>query len=667
MPYRSHVSDHSYAASTFRFRVIVAAIICLLLLGMLLFRLAWLQIVDYDRFAHLSENNRIRLMELPPTRGLIYDRNGVILAENKPTFHLEIIPEQVDDMEATLSGLADIVTISESEIERFKEQLLVRRSFQRISLRTRLNEDEVARLVVNSHRFPGIDINARLSRSYPQGEATAHVVGYVGRINEKELTVIDEGNYRGTSHIGKTGLERYYESELHGTVGRQRVEVNAQGRVLRVLDKVSPVSGNDLVLNLDIELQRLAQEKLGEFAGSVIAIEPHTGGVVVFVSKPGFDPNLFVHGISHKNYDALQHDIDKPLFNRAIFGQYPPGSTFKPFVGLAGIEQRRFGTRETIYCSGHYLLPGDETERKYRDWKKQGHGTVNLTKAIEQSCDVYFYELAYRMGINSIHDFLAQFGFGEKTGIDILGERSGLLPSTEWKKRVHRKIWYPGETLISGIGQGYMLTTPVQLAVATAALASRGEKIVPRLLKEVHISTDATVKSREPSRSMITLRNENHWNLMFNAMKKVVHGTWGTARATGWGMKFKMAGKTGTAQVFGIAQDEEYDEETVAKKLRDHGLFIGFGPVKDPVLAVAVVAENGEHGSAMAPIAKQLIGRYIEKYAVKSSSKKVDSEKKVKAGNLAEKDELISLTKQYDLSGYLSGDLSEAGHENHAH
>jgi len=615
MPYRSHVSDHSYEASIFKFRLIVAAIICILMLSGLLARLAWLQIVDHAHFADLSEHNRIRLMELPPTRGLIYDRNGVILAENKPTFHLEIIPEQVEDMEQTLKGLGEIVTISESELERFREQLRARRSFQRISLRTRLNEDEVAKLAVNRHRFPGMDINARLSRHYPFGKTAAHLVGYVGRINRRELEVIDEGNYRGTTHIGKTGLEKYYESELHGQVGRQNVEVNAQGRVLRVIDKVPSESGNDLVLNLDIELQQIAEEMLGDLTGAVVAVEPHTGAVVVFVSNPGFDPNLFVHGISHKNYDALQHDPDKPLFNRAIFGQYPPGSTFKPFLGLAGIEQHRFGTRESLYCKGHYLLPDDDTERKYRDWKKDGHGMVDLSKAMEQSCDVYFYELAYRTGIDKMHEFLAQFGFGKRTGIDLLGERKGLLPSTEWKKRVHRTVWYPGETLIAGIGQGYMLATPVQLAVATAALASRGEMIVPRILREVHNSQDDTVKTREPSRTMIDLRNDNHWQVTFDAMKKVVHGTLGTARATGWGMKFKMAGKTGTAQVFGIAQDEEYDEETVAKKLRDHALFIGFGPIKDPVLAVAVVAENGEHGSKMAPIARDIIKRYMEKYA----------------------------------------------------
>ncbi len=465
-----------------------------------------------------------------------------------------------------------------------------------------------------------MDINARLGRYYPQGTIAAHAIGYVGRISERDLEVIDEGNYRGTTHIGKTGLEKYYEVELHGQVGRQKVEVNAQGRVLRVIDKVPSVAGNDLVLNLDIELQQMATEGLGEFAGSVIAIEPKTGAVVAFVSKPEFDPNLFVHGISHKDYDALQYGAYKPLFDRAISGQYPPGSTLKPFVGLAGVEQHRFGVRESMYCRGHYLLPDDATQRKYRDWKKWGHGTVDLTKSIEQSCDVYFYELAYRMGIDSMHDFLARFGFGEKTGIDLFGERRGLLPSTEWKKQKYGKVWYPGETLIAGIGQGYMLATPLQLAVATAALASRGEKIVPRLLKEVHMSEDDTVKSRDPSKTMIKLRRSNHWDVIFKAMKKVVHGTWGTARATGNGMTFKMAGKTGTAQVFGIAQDEEYDEETVAKKLRDHGLFIGFGPVKNPVLAVAVVAENGEHGSAMAPIARDLIKRYIEKYPASTAA-----------------------------------------------
>jgi len=623
MAYRPHVSDHSYEAHLFRFRVIVAALVALLLMGALLGRLAWLQIVDYAHFSDLSTNNRVRLMALPPNRGLIYDRNGVILAENKPTYHLEIIPEQVEDMDATLTGLAEIVSLSEAEIESFRKQLRGRRSFQSISLRTRLSEEEVAKLAVNRHRFPGMDVKARLSRHYPQGASAVHAVGYVGRINQKELESIDAGNYRGSTHIGKSGLEKYYEDELHGTVGHQNVEVNAQGRILRIIDKVPPIPGNDLILNLDMELQKQAEAALGDLAGSVIAIEPDTGAVVVFVSKPMFDPNLFVHGISHKNYNALAYGSDKPLFNRAIYGQYPPGSTFKPFIALAGIEDQAIGVKESLFCKGHYLLPGDKTERKYRDWKKRGHGRVDFEKAIEQSCDVYFYELSYRLGIDKIHDFLAKFGFGERTGIDLYGERRGLLPSREWKRRVHGKVWYPGETLISGIGQGYMLTTPLQLASATATLASRGDRIKPRLLREIHVVDGDKIAEVYPPHTTITLRKEQHWDLLAKAMEQVIHGPWGTARATGWSMNFKMAGKTGTAQVFGIAQDEEYDAKTVARKLRDHGLFIGYGPLTKhksgqnvAMLAVAVVAENGEHGSKMAPIARDLIKRYSEKYSV---------------------------------------------------
>ena len=625
MPVKSRVSDHSYEAWLFRWRVIVAALIALGLIGVLLARLFWLQVVDYSHFINLSENNRIRLMALPPNRGLIYDRNGVVLAENRPTYHLEIIPEQVDDMEATLKGLGEIVELSESDIENFRKQLKVKRSFQSISLRSRLNEEEVARLAVNRYRFPGMDVKARLSRYYPQGKSAAHAIGYVGRINEKDLQRIDEGNYRGSTHIGKSGLERYYEEILHGRVGRQSVEVNAQGRVIRVIDKVPPAPGEDLILNLDIELQKQAEKALGDLAGAVVAIEPATGAVVVFASMPSYDPNLFVHGISYKDYHALQHGENKPLFNRAVYGQYPPGSTFKPFIALAGLETRAIGYGESMFCKGHYILPGDETERKYRDWKKTGHGRVDMAAAIEQSCDVYFYELARRMGIDRIHDFLARFGFGQKTGIDLPGERSGLLPSSAWKKAARGKVWYPGETLIAGIGQGYMLATPLQLAEATATLASRGERIKPRLLRARHeVDGDKIIPVNTPH-THIQLRDARNWDRIIHAMERVVHGKHGTARATGWGMKFRMAGKTGTAQVFGIAQDEEYDKETVAKKLRDHGLFIGFGPADEPVLAVAVVAENGEHGSRMAPIARDLIKAYMKKY-LHTEKVKIDGE-----------------------------------------
>jgi penicillin-binding protein 2 len=609
--YRTPVTDHSYHANLFRSRAVFAAIISLGLLIALLVRLGYLQVIENTHFSDLSENNRVRLMALPPNRGLIYDRNGVVLAENQPAFHLELIPEQVDDLDATLVDLGKIVRLSEQDIRRFYADLRNHRPFESVSLRSRLNDEEVARLAANRHRFPGMDITARLSRYYPHGKDVVHAVGYVGRITERDMDIIDVGNYRGTNYIGKTGLEKYYEDDLHGIVGQQNVEVNAEGRILRVIDKISPVPGNDLVLSLDLELQQIADAALGDLAGAVVAIHPQTGEVLVFVSKPTYDPNLFVEGIGQAEYDALSHGDYKPLFNRALYGQYPPGSAIKPFIGLGALDGKAVGEHEDVYCSGYYLLPGDDTERKYRDWKKEGHGHTDMNKAIEESCDVYFYEMSRRMGIDRIHDFLSQFGFGEKSGIDLLGERSGLLPSTAWKERVHRKVWYPGETLIAGIGQGFVLTTPLQLASATSTLANRGIREQPHLVREIRNSQGEYSEIVKPEEKTIKLRNDASWDAVFRAMRDVLHGTWGTARLTGYGLKYKMAGKTGTAQVFGIAQGEEYDKETVAKKLRDHGLFIAFAPYDDPQIAVAVVAENGEHGSAVAPIARKIIDHYL--------------------------------------------------------
>ncbi|MGB5278707.1 MAG: penicillin-binding protein 2 [Gammaproteobacteria bacterium] len=610
---RSVVTDHSIVSRLFKRRAIVAGVVSFLLMCALLARLGQLQIVEYAHFASLSKENRVRLMALPPNRGLIYDRNGVVLAENRPTYHLELIPEQIEDLDATLQGLGEVVTITEENIEQFRTALRAHRPFESISLRTRLSEEEVARLAVNRHRFPGVDIAARLSRYYPQGSSTVHAVGYVGRISEKELTRIDVSNYRGTSHIGKTGLEKYYEGDLHGTVGQQNVEVNAEGRILRVIDMIPPVPGKDLVLNLDMELQLTAEQALGDFAGAVIVMQPKTGAVLAFVSEPTYDPNLFVHGISVKEYDALRKGDYKPLFNRALFGQYPPGSTFKPFIGLAGVDSKVIGHLETIRCIGFYTLPND-LEHRYRDWKKWGHGQVDLGDAIEQSCDVYFYELAHRMGINRMHDYLREFGFGDKTGIDLIGERSGLLPSREWKRRVHNKIWYPGETLIAGIGQGYMLATPLQLAVATTALANKGMRVKPRLLKEMRDTNGEIIAIAESAVSWIKLNREDRWDDMHQYMQRVLDGKRGTARATGLKLKgYEMAGKTGTAQVFGIAQDEEYDAETIARRLRDHALFIAFAPTENPEIVVAIVEENGEHGSAVVPIAKKIMDKYLLK------------------------------------------------------
>lgn len=610
-------------AQLFKRRALVAAIFCVLLLLVLLSRLVYLQFIEYSHFSSLSENNRVRLMPVVPNRGLIYDRNGVVLAENRPSYQLELIPEQVKDMQATLQGLGEVVELDENTLQQFDEQLKRSRKFEWVPLRTRLSEEEVARLAVNRHRFPGVEINARLSRHYPFGKRMAHVIGYVGRIDEDELKRVDQTNYKGTTHIGKNGLERYYEDQLHGLVGYKNIEVNVQGRELRVLDKIPPIPGNNLWLTLDTRLQVVAEEALKDFNGAVVVMQPETGELLAMASMPTFDPNLFVHGISHKDYKRLRDSPDRPLFNRAIMGQYPPGSTVKPFVGLGGLETRSIGHREKIDCIGHYLLPNDE--RKYRDWKITGHGPVDLNDALAQSCDVYYYELSYRMGINRIYEFLHQFGFGEKTGIDLLGERSGLLPSREWKKRVKHKIWFPGETLITGIGQGYMLATPLQLASATSIMAMRGTISQPHLLAS--IEEPATGKKAiiewAPKES-IKLNREANWQHTIRGMVNVVHGLRGTARSSGYGLDFKMAGKTGTAQVFGIAQDEEYDEETIAKKLRDHALFIAFAPLDKPQIVVAVIAENGGNGSTTAaPISRKVIDEWVkinqQEAAVKSS------------------------------------------------
>ncbi len=608
---RAVIKNHTQEAQLFKRRALVAAILSVLMLFVLLFRLVHLQFFEFSHFASLSENNRVRITPLVPNRGLIYDRNGVVLAENRPSYQLELIPEQIKDMQKTLQELGELIALDDEIMKRFKRLLKRSRKFEGVPLRTKLSEDEVAKLAVNRHRFPGVEVKAQLGRYYPLGKALAHVVGYVGRIDIRELKRVDETNYKGSTHIGKTGIERYYENKLHGRVGYKSFEVNVQGRELRVLSKTPPVPGSDLQLTIDSRLQLVAEAALEGFNGSVVVMKPHTGEILAMVSLPSFDPNLFVHGISHKNYKRLRDSPDRPLFNRSIMGQYPPGSTVKPFMGLGGLETKAIGHREQINCTGHYLLPNEE--RKYRDWKKSGHGLVDLNKSIAQSCDVYYYELAYRMGIDRIYKFMHLFGFGVKTGVDLLGERKGLMPSREWKRRIKNKIWFPGETIITGIGQGYMLTTPLQLASATSILSMRGNIFPPHLLlAEDSPQIDEDVKVLWPAKKPIQLRNNINWQHAIDGMVSVLHGTRGTARKSGKNLAFKMAGKTGTAQVFGIAQDAKYDEATIAKKLRDHALFITFAPFDNPKIAVAVIAENGSHGSSVAaPIARKVIDEWL--------------------------------------------------------
>ncbi|MCG8428626.1 MAG: penicillin-binding protein 2, partial [Chromatiales bacterium] len=455
------LKDYLRESRLFKHRAITAAAGIFVLVTFLALRLVQLQITDHEHFTTLSQDNRVKVQPLPPTRGLIYDRSGVLLAQNLPAHSLEIIPERVGDLEKTLDQLSKIITITESDRKRFQRLRKQRRRFDSIPIRLRLEEDEVARFAINRHRFPGVDIQAKLLRDYPLGAETAHVLGYVGRISEKELQVIDESNYSGTTYIGKNGIEKTYEAQLHGEVGLQQVEVNALGRVIRVLENQPPRPGDDLYLTLDSQLQAVAMAAFGEENGSAVAIDPQTGNVLALVSKPGFNPNLFVEGISPTDYRELQHSPDKPLFNRALRGQYPPGSTVKPFIGLAGLESGTVYYHQKKYCPGYYQLPN--LSHKYRDWKKTGHGAVDLEDAIIQSCDVYYYDLAYQMGIDKIQSFMSRFGFGERTGIDITGELPGLMPSRAWKKKRRRAPWYPGETLITGIGQGYFLTTPLQL------------------------------------------------------------------------------------------------------------------------------------------------------------------------------------------------------------
>ena len=438
-----------------------------------------------------------------------------------------------------------------------------------------------------------------------------HALGYVSRIDERDLSEVSEVEYAGSTHIGKLGLEKFYEHELHGSVGVQQVEVNARGRTLRVLNESPPVQGNNLHLTIDSRLQKVAEEAFAEYTGAAVAINPNNGEILALVSMPIFDPNLFVNGISYDNYNALRDSIKRPLFNRALSGQYPPGSTSKPFYGLAGLEGAITTVEKDVYCIGYYKLPNEP--RRYRDWKKQGHGHMDLNNAITQSCDVYFYDLAYRMGIDRMSEFLAKFGFGVKTGVDSTSERNGLLPSREWKRRAEGMPWFPGETLITGIGQGALLVTPLQLANSTAAFSVKGQRYQPHLVKSVEKVPEYNlidIASRVAGR--YELQSEKNWQHVHDAMVNVVHGLRGTAHRISQGMEYRAAGKTGTAQVFEIAQDEEYDEETVAEKLRDHALFISYAPADAPQIAVAVIVENGGHGSSVAaPIARRIMDAYL--------------------------------------------------------
>jgi len=605
--------NHQREIFHFQLRLVVSIGFVLVLLAILLMRFIYLQAVRHNYYQTLAESNRISIVPMVPNRGLILDRNGVVLARNYSGYTLEINRNKTTDLEATINELSTLVEVTTKDRKRFKKLVAESHDFETLVIRNRLSDEEVARFAAQQYRFPAIEIKARLFRDYPFGEKTSHLIGYIGRINEADEALLEESglaaNYRGSDYIGKTGLEQSYESDLHGTTGIEQVEVDAGGRAVRMLSHTAPVSGNTLVLSIDAKLQEIAEQSFGNYRGALVAIDPNNGEVLAFVSKPGYDPNPFIDGIDTQSWDELNNSPDVPLNNRALRGQYPPGSTIKPFMALAGLNFNTRKPEQTISDPGAYYLPG--SSRQYRDWKAGGHGSVNMFKAIQMSCDVYFYGLATELGIDNIFNYMSRFGFGKKTGIDMEGETSGLLPSQEWKMKRYQQIWYPGDTVSVGIGQGYSLVTPLQLAFATATLANDGVAFKPHLVKEVQSprSNENRFIAKEPLYDLNI--GPKDLDLVRRAMVAVTQPG-GTAVYASLGTPYHIAGKTGTAQVIAMKQGEKYDAEKVDERHRDHAWFIAFAPAEEPRIALVVLAENGGHGgSTAAPIARKVLDYYL--------------------------------------------------------
>ncbi|CAN5719450.1 penicillin-binding protein 2 [soil metagenome] len=611
MPYPLVLTDSGTETRIFRNRVIASLVIMGVSLLLVIGRLIKLQVFEHDRYKTLSQENRLKIVPVAPARGLIYSHDGVLLADNRPSFSLEVVPERTPDLPKVMRELRELMTIGDDEIKTFYRAVRKKRRFEGVSLLSNVGEEDVARFVVDRHRFPGVAIVARLSRYYPLGAQLVHVVGYMSQIDEAETKQLDISNYSATTHIGKTGVEKTYEAVLHGRVGYQEVEVNAEGRVIRVLKRVPSEPGRDLHLSIDTRLQRAALQELGAMRGAVVAADPRTGAVLALVSNPVHDPNVFVSGIGIDEYKALRDSPDRPLFNRALQGMYPPGSTIKPFVALAGLDSGLRTAETASWCPGWYSLAGQR--HKYRCWKKAGHGHVDLGRAVAQSCDVYFYRLAHDLEIERLHGYLSRFNFGQPTGIDLPSEASGLLPSPAWKRRSRRLTWYPGETLITGIGQGFVLATPLQLATATAMLANGGRRVTPRVVSHtVDRRAQTSTPVEDPAKAEAPFISAADRQQIVQAMERVVHGSDGTARTVGLDAAFRFAGKTGTAQVFRIKQGQVINNKNVPEHLRDHALFIAFAPVEAPVIVLAIVVEHGGSGSeAAAPIARRLLDQYL--------------------------------------------------------
>lgn len=607
MPQPISLKDHEQDALLVRQRAATGLVLVLVLIVALFARMYYLQVIQYDYHATLSENNRVHVQPIPPTRGLIFDRDGRILADNRPSFSLTMTRERAGEWRTVLDVLVQVLEFGPEEREQFEKRLLQgRRPFEPVPIMFELSEEQIARVAVNQFQLPGVEVSAQLVRHYPYMEHFAHSVGYVGRINDQELKRLDPVNYSGTHHMGKTGVEKFYEDALHGQVGYEEVETNARGRVLRVLKHTDPQPGQDVVLSLDLDLQQAAEEALGGRRGAIIALQPSTGEVLAMVSQPSFNPNLFVTGISFKEYAALRDSIDRPLYNRVLRGLYPPGSTIKPMMALAGLDAGVITPASRVFDPGFYQLPG--VKHKYRNWNRGGDGWVTLETALARSNDTYFYSMAHKMGIDRMYDYMTRFGVGQRVSLDMHEEAAGLMPSRDWKRARYRQAWFPGETLILGIGQGYMQTTPLQLAQATALVATRGKWIRPRLAR--------TVGGRPPVDSRpvadIQVRDPKYWDYVRHGMEMVMHSAQGTGKKVGATARYRIAGKSGTAQVVGIRQGERYDSGRLAERHRDHALFVGFAPAENPKIVVAVMVENGESGSGVAaPVVKKVMDAWL--------------------------------------------------------
>ena len=600
--------------TVFKSRVILSAVIMLLITLILILRLFNLQVTKHDYYLEEALGNQMQNLPITPIRGDILDRNGKVLATNEFSYILTITPEKVTNLNETLIELEISDLISYEDIKKFNKKLSRFKKFHNIPVKFNLSESSVASFLIKN-QLPGVEVEPYFHRVYPYGASSSHLIGYVSSMNQKEKSNYDKKNYNGTNFVGKTGIEKQYEKLLHGESGVKQIERNVAGRIVDTRIITPSIAGQDIYLNIDIDLQLKAESLLGDSRGVIALINVKDGAILSLVSTPSFDPNWFVNGISVERYNELSSNEDLPLFDRSIKGLYPPGSTIKPMVALAGLELNNITIKHSTFCPGYYKL--NNYSRKFNDWKRTGHGKVNVIEAIAQSCDVFFYDLAFNMGIDQIHDSLSYFQFGKKTGIDLPGELGGILPSREWKKINKDEPWYRGETLITGIGQGFMTSSPLQLALATAAIANKGQLLTPQVMMHSQSKNGDFFEERNPKAQQIPIKDISNWELIIEAMKQTVYGKFGTAKRLNNKLQYSLAGKTGTAQVFGLDPEEEYIAENIEEKLRDHALFTGFAPIEDPQVAIAIIVENAGSGSSKAaPLARELLDEYFIKNPV---------------------------------------------------